>query len=207
MGLFKRAHKNRGKTRRPGWLLSGLVTIFILSGLLRFGQFGMAWATAGDPVPVPTPNSETCEQLAPVEEALSLVRSRLMDLEAREITLAEREQAIGVAQEIVEQQLQALGDAGDRLENMLALSDTAAEDDLAQLTRVYESMSAADVAAVFEQMEPAFAAGFLARMQSEAAAGLLSELRPETAYSLSVLLAARNSSAPQSRRPVDETEN
>jgi len=71
------------------------------------------------------------------------------------------------------------------------------------LTQVYETMNSADAAALFSQMDPGFAAGFLARMQSDAAAGVLAELDPAIAYSISVLIATRNASAPVSGRAAD----
>jgi flagellar motility protein MotE (MotC chaperone) len=59
-------------------------------------------------------------------------------------------------------------------------------------------MDAADAAALFSQMDPGFAAGFLGRMQADAAAGVMAELDPGVAYTISVLIATRNASAPVS---------
>ena len=68
----------------------------------------------------------------------------------------------------------------------------AAEDDLAGLTRVYETMKPKDAAALFERMDARFAAGFLARMRPEAGAGIMAGLSPEAAHAISVVLAGRN---------------
>ena len=46
-------------------------------------------------------------------------------------------------------------------------------------------------------MEPDFAAGFLGRMRPDAAAAVMAGLTPETAYSISVILAGRNATAPK----------
>ncbi len=52
---------------------------------------------------------------------------------------------------------------------LLAVAETAAQDDLAQLTSVYESMKPADASAIFAEMDPNLAAGFLGMMQPESA--------------------------------------
>ncbi|MEP4475030.1 MAG: hypothetical protein ABJ024_08265, partial [Lentilitoribacter sp.] len=80
---------------------------------------------------------------------------------------------------------------------LMALANTAAEDDLVRLTAVYENMKPKDASALFEQMEPGFAAGFLGRMRADAAAGILSGLSPQVAYSISVILAGRNADIPE----------
>ena len=70
-----------------------------------------------------------------------------------------------------------------------------AEDDLVQLTSVYENMKPKEAALLFERMSPDFAAGFLGRMRPEDAAAIMSGLPPELGYSISVLLASRNADA------------
>jgi flagellar motility protein MotE (MotC chaperone) len=77
----------------------------------------------------------------------------------------------------------------------MALSDSAADDDVARLVTVYEGMKPKDAAQLFEAMDPPFAAGFLARMAPEAAAAIFSNLPPGPAYALSVEMAGRNANA------------
>ena len=45
-------------------------------------------------------------------------------------------------------------------------------------------------------MAPEFAAGFIGRMRADIAAAIMAGLTPETAYSVSAILAGRNTSAP-----------
>ena len=78
------------------------------------------------------------------------------------------------------------------LDAAIAQASAAAEDDVAQLTAVYESMKPKDAAALFETMEPAFAAGFLGRMRPEAAAAVMTGMSPDRAYAVSAILAGRN---------------
>lgn len=108
-----------------------------------------------------------------------------------------RAKALAVADEEIQKRLTALENAEKALRATLALAETAAEDDLARLTAVYENMKPKDAAAVFEAMEPDFAAGFLGRMRPDAAAAVLAGLTPETAYSISVILAGRNANVPK----------
>ena len=115
----------------------------------------------------------------------------------------QRAAALAEVEARVSDQLATLEVTENRLESLLALSDTAAEDDLSRLTQVYETMDADDVAALSSQMDPVFAAGFLARMRSDGAAGVMAALDPAVAYSISVLIATRNASAPVSTQPAE----
>jgi len=101
-----------------------------------------------------------------------------------------------VADGEVTRKLAALEDAEGRLRSLIALSETAAEDDLLRLTQVYETMKPKDVAALFEEMDPKFAAGFIGRMKPEAAAGVMAGMTPDAAYTISVILAGRNANTP-----------
>lgn len=101
-------------------------------------------------------------------------------------------QALAIANEAAAARLAELAAAEDSLRRTLAIAETAAEDDLAGLTRVYETMKPKDAAALFERMDARFAAGFLARMRPEAGAGIMAGLSPEAAHAISVVLAGRN---------------
>lgn len=194
-------------TRRRIWQrisLLGVLSLFVLSGLFRLGAIGFAQASASDiegtgdafEAPLVSQVPGQCVPIAPLERALERVIGRAEALDAREALLEQRAEALSEIETRVGAQLAALEATEERLESLLALSDTAAEDDLSRLTQVYETMDPADAAALFSQMDPGFAAGFLARMQSSAAAGVLTELDPSDAYSISVLIATRNASAP-----------
>jgi len=83
------------------------------------------------------------------------------------------------------------------LRETIALAESASDNDLDRLTKVYESMKPKQAAALFEQMNPNFAAGFLGRMRPEAAAMIMAGLSPEAAHSFSVVLAGRNANVPR----------
>lgn len=202
--------KTRGEKRwRRRSLLLILCCAFGLSGVLRLGTLEVAWASTPDSgaAPIAIVDAEmNCPMTAPVEEALAMIRERAEFLDAREAELNGREQAVIAARALIEDRLAALEETEARLQALLAMSDSAAETDLQQLTQLYETMDPESAAPLFEQMDVSFAAGFLSRMRPEAGAAILAELPPETAYSISVLLATRNATAPRFSEPVP-TEN
>lgn len=128
---------------------------------------------------------------------LEALQRRESAVAEKEMQLKLREKSLDVAQTEIERRIDALEKAEKRLSATLALADTAAEDDLAQLTVVYENMKPKDAAALFQAMEPDFAAGFLARMRPDSAAKILAGLDPQKAYSVSAILAGRNASVPK----------
>lgn len=128
----------------------------------------------------------------------------LKDFERREAEITQKELDIDKrmivleATEVrVEQQLAQMDAAEQRLRSTLALASTAAEDDLARLTAVYENMKPKTAAALFEEMAPDFAAGFISRMRPDAAASVLAGMTPQAAYSISTILAGRNAEVPK----------
>jgi len=134
-------------------------------------------------------------KLGTLLEAINAREARVADKEEK---LEVRAKALDVAQTEIERRLDALEQAEEQLSATLAHAQTAAEDDLARLTTVYENMKPKEAAALFEAMEPEFAAGFLARMRPDVAAKVMSGLDPQIAYSISAILAGRNALAPKS---------
>lgn len=131
-------------------------------------------------------------------QLLEALQQREARLTARERQLEMRAKALAVADEEISKRLIDLEEAETTLRQTLSLADGAAEDDLARLTTVYESMKPKDAAALFQTMEPGFAAGFLSRMRPEVAAAVMTGLPPDVAYSISVIMAGRNATVPKS---------
>lgn len=188
---------SRGPQRRRAArvVLPLIAGLMIASGLLRLtGGVSHAFAEAAADAP------QTGAEAAPAEMAtadlLAAFQQREARLAEREAALADRAQALNVAEAEIREQLTALAEAEASLSALLALSDSAAEDDLARLTAVYENMKPADAVAIFAAMDPAFGAGFLGRMRPEAAAAIMGSLDPAVAYEISVILAGRNAAAP-----------
>ena len=138
-----------------------------------------------------------CEPLGEPSVLLAALASRQEQIATREAYIDGREQTLKVAEARIAEQLAALRGAEERLAATLAQADDAAENDVAQLTEVYERMKPADAAGIFETMDIQFAAGFFARMRPDSAANIMAELPSELAYSISVVMAGRNANAPR----------
>jgi flagellar motility protein MotE (MotC chaperone) len=200
----KPAPRRRRARRGTLMLIAGLL---VTSAILRVGtQTGTVLAleklTGDHPVEEMTAHEDapqTAEMAAPpdIEAMLGAFKAREARLDQREMQIRDRMNALAIADEEIEKKLAQLEAAEAALKQTLALADSAAENDLSRLTAVYENMKPKDSAALFEQMDPDFAAGFLGRMQPAAAAALMAGLTPERAYTISVVLAGRNSSVPK----------
>ena len=128
---------------------------------------------------------------------LKAFQDRESAVRARERAVEEKTAALQVVEKALENRVEQLMEAERRLSETLAIADSAAEDDLSQLTSVYGRMKPKDAAALFEEMNPQFAAGFLARMPPEPAARIMAGLSPKAAYTISVVLAGRHASVPR----------
>ena len=171
-----------------GRVLFALGLVSVLSAVIRFG--GGAVAIAAD-----TPDLGAATQ-AETPAVLAALAEKEATLEEWSASLSKQELDLATARTELENRLAELDAAQEALSDTLALADDAVEDDLARLTLVYENMKPRDASIIFETMAPEFAAGFVARMQPEASAAIMAGLEPETAYSISLLLAARNSGVP-----------
>ncbi len=192
--MSRQRHKKRGLGA-----LHIITCLLVASAVLRF-------ATQVAPAMANEASQSVAEPAAPVAESgrtdtlLAALQAREARLSEREQQLNDRMQALRTAEEEIDNKLQALVEAETVLSATIALADTAAGADLAQLTTVYENMKPAEAAALFAQMPPQFAAGFLGMMRPEVAALIMTELEPEIAYSFSVVLAGRNANVPTDQR-------
>lgn len=137
-----------------------------------------------------------CQTDEETQALIAVLLKREKSVEEKELLVAQKMKEIDVAKAEVLESMGVLEQAEARLEATMVRSQSAAEDDLAKLTTVYESMKPKEAAALFEAMSPDFAAGFLGRMRPDAAGAVMAGLKPETAYTISVILAGRNANAP-----------
>ncbi|QPM91278.1 MotE family protein [Pseudooceanicola algae] len=200
-----KARKGARRKRRGSLpLIAGLL---LASAALRVGLHSsevLALDSAEEPheaamgVDMPEGNTAlACEPDPDVAAMLEAFKTREARLDQRESQIRDRMNALSIADEEIEKKLAQLAEAEEALRATLALADNAAENDISRLVAVYENMKPKDAATLFEQMDPDFAAGFLGRMRPEAAAAVMSGLTPERAYTISVVLAGRNSSVPK----------
>lgn len=193
--------KTRRRTRANRGALTLIAALLISSGMLRVGHdAGLAWARSDTAVDISAleaaSTAKACTSDDDMHELLQNFRARETQIAAQESAITERLQALKLADREVERKLVRLIAAEEELRATIAFADTAAEGDIARLTKVYENMKPKQAAALFEEMNPEFAAGFLGRMRPEAAAGIMAGLSPEAAHSFSVVLAGRNAGAP-----------
>lgn len=193
--------KKPGRKRRSAGrgALFMITTLLLSSALIRLGDgagHAFARASSDEEAASMKANPQTCETPEDLRIMLTAFQDREARLQERELALRDRMQALRVADQEIERKLAALTVAEDELRQTLALADTAAEDDLTRLTKVYENMKPKQAAALFEEMDPHFAAGFLARMRPEIAAAIMAGLSPGAAHTFSVVLAGRNANVP-----------
>ncbi|MEO0939501.1 MAG: hypothetical protein AAFY38_15210 [Pseudomonadota bacterium] len=188
----------------------GRGVILMLASLLAASAGVRVASSAGDALPLlperlsappaaevaPLPRAKEAGR-AEMASLLEALRVREAAVEQREADMAVREKSLSVARKEIERRMVALKETEAQLRATLSRADTAAEDDVARLTTVYENMKPKEAAALFEAMEPEFAAGFLGRMRPDAAASIMAGLSPEVAYTISVILAGRNAGAPK----------
>ncbi|WP_353473620.1 hypothetical protein PVT71_06150 [Salipiger sp. H15] len=189
-------------------VLAVLGALLVASALVRIGT-GAAHALDSLPKEAAaSPDAAAVAQEAPavpgacvgekdLGPALEALRAREAQVAQRETEMRDRAQALNVAQTTIDRKLAEMEASEQRLRATLAMAETAAENDVAQLTQVYANMKPREASAVFSQMEPDFAAGFLGRMRPDAAAAILSGMDPQLAYTISVMLAGRNANAPK----------
>ncbi|WP_424942663.1 MotE family protein [Aliiroseovarius crassostreae] len=194
-------HTSRKRKRVGGigtmWVIAML---FIASGIVRLGDHGVAIAKEVSALASQASDAgasdQTCQTEEDITRVLEILQARENNLNSRESDLENRLQALAVAEAQIKKNMDALIAAEAALKSTMSLADGAAENDLDQLTEVYESMKPKQAIPLFAQMDPQFAAGFLGRMRSDAAAQILAGLTPEKSYAISVILASRNANVP-----------
>ncbi|MGB7317241.1 MAG: hypothetical protein WBC85_04670 [Planktotalea sp.] len=175
--------------------LSVIASLLICSaGLRLIGVSSVAIAASGDgTVPAVEPALQPANRDDPgLEALLASIQEREASLDLQDTRLSARSEQLKNAEAAIAEKMNELTAAEARLRDLLAIADSASEDDVARLTTVYENMKPKDAALVFEEMEPAFAAGFLSRMRPDAAASVMAGLEAKTAYAISVVLAGRH---------------
>lgn len=195
---MKRAAPKTPASRPRGGVLTVISLLMIGSATLRLGfEAGPALARGADPSEGQQSDIEKDSNTRDMQVLLTELLRREAELNAREDAIQDMEKALDIAEQAIDSRLSALQQAESALRETLVIAEKAAENDLTQLTDVYQNMKPKDAAALFETMDPVFAAGFLSRMPPEPAAQVMAGLSPEAAYTISVVMAGRNARAPQ----------
>ena len=186
--------------------MPSLALMFLLAAVTRLGTgIGAALAegpeTGQDPAltemtdATGTPPAQ--QDMSASAALLVRITQREQAPRQREAALTEREALLTAAMDRLQTQITALQDAEHSLSATMALADRAAEDDIAGMVRVFESMKPDEAAHIFTEMDPDFAAGFLSRLNPDAAAAIMAGLEPRQAYLLSTIIAGRNALVPR----------
>ncbi len=162
----------------------------VLVAVLRVTSGSAALAIAETPA-----GSLFCSDLDHTAAALAALEERAIRLDEQEQSIIQESAELEARRKDIEAQLEELESAKMALEQTLSIADVAAENDLGRLTSIYENMKPRDAASLFEKMDPEFSAGFIARMRPEFAAEVIAGMDPEIAYTISVVVAGRNSAA------------
>jgi len=179
------------------YVLILLATMFFAAGLSRLGLgvaeviAGETFADAAEAAPLPLPHADDPGDL------FAALQARRAELDAFEAAIEARAQTLRDAEVELQRSMEQLLAAETRLAATLRITATAAEDDLAHLTSVFESMKPPQAAALFSQMDTEFAAGFVSRLRPDFAGEVMSALDPLIAYGISAVLAGRHARTPR----------
>lgn len=198
------AAKSSQRTKLKIGALLVLAICFVTSALLRAGEvvaalpglddgFGNPIASAPGEPPVAASATPNPEQMPVGPEVLiAELREQRDALRKREDAIAEREQKLKMLERRLQERLDQIGRARDRLAKTAALVDDAATKDVARLAQMYQQMKPKQAGQIFNEMAPSFAAGFIAEMRPDAAALIMANMDADKAYAVSLLLAGRN---------------
>ncbi len=124
---------------------------------------------------------------------LAAVTADLDLLAKRKVDIAERETALAAIEAKLKTQMVAVEEANLELEKKITHMKSLANDDLTHLVRMYQTMKPKQAAEIFNSMDPSFAAGFLREMSSEKAGLIMANMDTRKSYTVSVIIAGRNS--------------
>lgn len=201
--MTRKANSQKGRKLRGGTLFA-ISLLLIGSAAVRLGlEAGPAVAREavslkeerGEEEQIPS-GAEAEPTKGDLQALITALQERDKLVSERERSIEDRTKALAIAEKAIDSRLAMLKAAEEELSATLALADVASEDDLTQLTAVYENMKPKQAAALFEEMDPEFAAGFLSRMRPDGAANIMAGLSPMAAYTISVVLAGRNATVP-----------
>lgn len=189
----------KGPTKIKGgrsYVLIVLAAMFFSAGLSRLG-LGVAEViaeeTRADAASSDAPGAPSDDP----GDLFAALQARKAQLDEYEAELEARAQNLRDAEVELQRSMDELEAAETRLAATLRITETAAEDDLAHLTSVFESMKPPQAAELFSQMDTEFAAGFVSRLRPDFAGEVMSVLDPLIAYGISAVLAGRHARTPR----------
>ena len=192
---MSRARNATPRRRKGKGTLSIIAGLLIASGAIRVGTYAstaFAFQSAPDVSAAPIATPQVCPDNAELEEVIHALNRREESLDAQAEDIARQMEALEIQEAEAEAKIALMRTEEEKLRATMTAAESAAEDDVSQLTKVYASMKPKQAAGLFEEMDPEFAAGFLGRMAPDAAAQVMAGMTPKSAYAISVVLAGRN---------------
>lgn len=183
--------------RTNSYALRTLAAVILTSGLIRLTSFDITVQAQANSVAMEAPEKVLGIPFSAeaIDRVLDAFKARESLLLADEERLENRRQTLNRTKNDIMEKIDELTVMEQRLAATLSLAETAAEQDLDRLARVYENMKPKDAAELFTEMTPDFAAGFLSLMPPDVAAAVMAELEPNIGHSISVISAGRNVNA------------
>lgn len=162
-------------------------------------------APAADPTPVedhkPAADAGCGERISETERtALQDLRARRKQLEARGVSLDEREAVLGAAEKRLTERVQQLTVLQGKLETLEKQRREREDADWKELVKTYEVMKPRDAANIFNDLDNKILIQVLDRMKPAKAAAVLAAMAPERARGATIQLAKfreQVSAAPQ----------
>lgn len=173
-------------------ILSSLV--LAMGSAIKLGQ-GAGSAYALQSTDISHDRNGECENN--IAELTKHLQERSLILDEIEARSNERNAALLLGERALEERILELTAAEEKLKSTLSLADGAAEKDIKTLGTIYEAMKSEDAARIFDIMTPEYSAGLLLALQPESSAAILSYMKPEHAYTISTIIAGRNTGAPK----------
>jgi flagellar motility protein MotE (MotC chaperone) len=139
------------------------------------------------PETFPNPSRFTQEEI----EALNQLASRRDQLDRREMKIKSDEAVVQAAFKNLEERLKEFEVMKRDLEGLLTQSDTAQDNRLRSLVRIYEAMKPKEAAQIFDKLEMDVLLGVAQRMKEGKVAPILASMQPEKAKLLTQILAVQ----------------
>ena len=179
--------------------MNGRAVTPLLAAIFSMAVLLMASPVSAQPQPddlVPTPENVVIDQkrrnYSEMEiKLLQELEVRRVDLERREQALAVRERLVDLAESRLSARVGKLEELKTKLETLLKNLSDKEEDELEQLTKIYENMRPAAAATVVNRLDNRIVFDVFRRMRDKNTAKIMEKMNPEKARQISELLAEK----------------
>lgn len=122
-------------------------------------------------------------------EVLQSLSKRRDELDRRERELSQRQALLDAAEQEIDRKVGELASLRQELESLLGKQQTAQEDRIKSLVKIYEGMKPKEAARIFDTLEMDVLLAVIGRMSERKTAPILASMDPEKARALTIKLA------------------